>query len=185
MAIRRAKSRKQIGARGFTLVEVIISTLILTAGIVGLLAAFAASIATLEKSREDSIARQEAQQFLEGIYAARNSGAYTNTAPNVPAFEFFQNASQDPHGLFLDGMQTAKQAGPDGLMNTADDLATLETGPDGKPLQLTRQIAFTPLYLSDGVTVNPDLRKITVTILYGSGSNQRTYTEVTYLSNYR
>ena len=183
MAITRARSRKRANSRGFTLVEVIISVIVMTVGIVGLLAAFAASLATLQQSREDSIARQEAQQFIEGIYAARNGGAYANRG--VPAFNFFQNQSQDPNGLFKDGLQPANQVGPDGLMNTNDDLAALETGPDGKPLRLQRGIVFAPLFLADGVTVNPDLRKVTITIQYGLGNLQRTYTEVTYLSDYR
>ena len=79
MAISRNKARRRKGSCGFTLVEVIISTIVLTVGIVGLLAAFAASVGTMQQSREDSIARQEAQQFIEGIYAARNSGPLTST----------------------------------------------------------------------------------------------------------
>lgn len=143
-----------------------------------MLAAFATCIATLQQSREDSIARQEAQQFMEGIYAARNTGAIN--------FNNLQNQSQDPvNGLFKDGLQSANQAGPDGLMNTNDDLATLETGPDGKNLTLKRQIQFSPLYLADNVTVNPDLRKAVVTVQYGFGNLQRTYTETTYISTYR
>jgi len=178
MAITRTRSRKGNSNRGFTLVEVIISVLVLTVGIVGLLAAFAASLATLQQSREDSIARQEAQQFIEGIYAARNTGAVS--------FSNLQNQSQDPvNGLFKDGLQPANPAGPDGLMNTVDDLAALETGPDGKPLTLQRQILFTPFFLADGVTVNPDLRKITITVQYGTGNLRRTYQEITYISTYR
>jgi len=179
MAISRNKSRTKKGSRGFTLVEVIISTLVLTVGIVGLLAAFAASVGTLQQSREDSIARQEAQQFIEGIYAARNSGAIN--------FSNLQNQSQDAvNGLFKDGMQPANQAGPDGLMNTGDDLAALEVGPDGKNLTLQRQIQFTPFFfVGPPPTVNPNLRKITITIQYGTGNLQRTYTETTYISTYR
>jgi len=178
MAITRQRSQKRKNSRGFTLVEVIISVIVMTVGIVGLLAAFAASLATLQQSRDDSVARQEAQQFIEGIYAKRNSGAIT--------FSNLQNQSQDPvNGLFKDGFQPANQAGPDGLMNTNDDLAALETGPDGKSLNLKRSILFTPLFLSDGVTVNPDLRKITITVQYGFGNLQRTYTENTYISTYR
>ena len=179
MAIRRRSiSGNRKASRGFTLVEVIISIVVMTVGIVGLLAAFAASLATLQQSREDSIARQEAQQFIEGVYAARNSGAIS--------FSNLQNQSQDPvNGFFKDGMQPANQAGPDGLMNTNDDLASLEVGPDGQPLTLQRQIVFNPFFLSDGVTVNPNLRGITITIQYGAGSMRRTYKEVTYISSYR
>jgi type II secretory pathway pseudopilin PulG len=182
MAIRGPRSRKGNKQRGITLVEVIISVVVMTVGIVGLLAAFAASISVLQQSRQDSIARQEAQQFMEGIYAARNTSSIT--------FANLQNVSEDPiNGFFQDGMQSANLPGPDGLMNTKDDLPTLETGPDGKPLTLKRQIQFSPLYLLDAqgnVTnqINPDLRKIVITIQYGFGNLQRTYTETTYISTY-
>jgi len=169
MAI-KARLRNRKSQRGFTLVEVIVAALVLTIGIVGSLAAFATTIATLQQSREDSIARQEAQQFIEGIYAARNTGAVN--------FANLQSKTQDPvNGLFKDGMQPANQAGPDGMMNTGDDLAALEIGPDGKNLTLQRQILFTP--------INQNLRQITITIQYGGGNQARTYTEITYISTYR
>lgn len=180
MAIRRSRRVATSQAdTGFSLLEVIISIVVLTVGVIGLLATFAASVATLNQSREDTIARQEAQQFIEGIYAARNTASLN--------FNNFQNVSQDPvNGLFKDGMQPANQAGPDGLMNTADDLDALETGPNGKALTLQRQIQFTPFFLpGPPPIVDPNMRQIAITIQYGSGNQKRTYQEVTYISSYR
>lgn len=180
MAIKRVRREKNSQADdGFSLLEVVIAMVVLTVGVVGLLAAFAACVATLNQSREDAIARQEAQQFIEGIYAARNTASLN--------FDNFQNVSQDPaNGLFKDGMQPANQAGPDGLMNTADDLAALEIGPNGKDLSLQRQIQFTPFVLpGPPPTVDPNMRQIAITIQYGSGNKKRTYQEVTYISSYR
>lgn len=181
MAIKRAgEEKKSKSDAGFSLLEVVISIVVLTVGVVGLLAAFAACVTTLNQSREDTIARQEAQQFIEGIYAARNTAALK--------FDNFQNVSQDPaNGLFKDGMQPANQAGPDGLMNTADDLAALETGANGKSLTLQRQIQFTPFFLPGGppAVIDPNMRQIAITIQYGSGNKKRTYQEVTYISSYR
>ncbi|MBV9073455.1 MAG: prepilin-type N-terminal cleavage/methylation domain-containing protein [Acidobacteria bacterium] len=177
MAIKRVRIGSKASSRGFTLVEVIIAIVVMTVGIVGMLAAFAACIATVQQSREDSVARQEAQQFIEGIYAKRNSGAIN--------FNNLQNQSQDAvNGLFKDGMQPANQVGPDGLMNTNDDLAALETGPDGRNLVLQRQILFAPQFLADG-SVNPNLRRVTITIQYGNGALRRTYQQITYISTYR
>jgi type IV pilus modification protein PilV len=180
MAIKRTlRVGESRAEEGFSLLEVVISIVVLTVGVIGLLAAFAASVATLNQSREDSIARQEAQQFIEGIYAARNTASLN--------FDNFQNVSQDPaNGLFKDGMQPANQAGPDGLMNTADDLNALETGPNGKTLTLQRQIQFTPFFLpGPPPIVDPNMRQIAITIQYGSGNQKRTYQEVTYISSYR
>lgn len=174
----RRRSRKGYSQRGLSLIEVMMSLIILTVAGVGLLTVFAMSVSTVYSSREESIAKQEAQQFIEGIYAARNTGAIS--------FANIQNISQDAgNGLFKDGWQPAAQAGPDGLMNTGDDLPTMETGANGQPLALQRQIIISPFLMTDGKTVNPNLRQIEIDIRYGSGSRLQTYKEITFVSVYR
>lgn len=177
LSIARPKS-KPSAQRGLSLIEVMVALLILAIAGIGLLAVFAMSVSTVYASRESSVAKQEAQQFIEGIYAARNNGAIS--------FANIQNVSQDPaNGLFKDGWQPAQQAGPDGLMNTADDLPTLEVGPNNQPLTLERQIVITPFLTANGNQINPNLRQIEIDVRYGSGSMQQFYKEVTYISVYR
>ena len=71
-------------------------------------------------------------------------------------------------------------------LNTADDLADLEIGPNGKTLTLQRKIEFTPFFLpGPPPIVDPNMRQVAITIEYGSGNQKRTYQEVTYISSYR
>jgi hypothetical protein len=83
-------------------------------------------------------------------------------------------------------MTQALQAGPDGVMNTADDGPALEVGPDGKPLSnFQRQIAISTVFLQDGVSPDPNERKVQVWVQYRIGRMVRTYTQVTYVSTFR
>ncbi len=161
--------------RGFSLLEAIIAAVVLTIGLLTVAAMFASSLAVVKASEEDTIARQEAQQMIEGIFAARNTG-------NHP-FSDFQSVKAG--GIFVDGYTQALQPGPDGIMNTGDDGPGLETGPDGKPLaNFQRQIAFNQVLLPD-LSPDPNTRQIVISIQYRVGSLVRTYTEVTYISTYR
>jgi prepilin-type N-terminal cleavage/methylation domain-containing protein len=165
--------------RGFTILEVIIAIVVLTIGILSVAMVFSSSLLVVKFSEQDTIARLEAQQMIEGIYAGRNSGA-------LP-FAAIQNQSVDPvNGIFKDGLVAALQPGADGIMNTFDDGPGVDTGPDGKPLSnFQRQVVITPVLLQDGVTVDPNTRKIQISVQYRIGNAVRTYTEVAYISTYR
>lgn len=163
--------------RGFTLLEVLIASVVLTIGLLTVATIFTTNLALVKSAEEDAIARQEAQQMIEGIFAARNSGAHP--------FSDFQNANAAVPGIFLVGYQPALQPGLDGIMNTADDGPALETGPDGKPLSnFQRQIVFSDVLLPN-LTLNPNTRRMQISIQYGVGRLVRTYTQVTYISTYR
>jgi prepilin-type N-terminal cleavage/methylation domain-containing protein len=166
--------------KGFTIVEVIVAAVVLTVGLVCVASVFSTSLALVKYSEEDTIARQEAQAMIESIFAARNSGAHP-----FSDFQSRDNPISIPPGIFQDGFQPARQPGPDGIMNTFDDVG-LDTGPDGKPLaNFQRMIQFNPVLLQDGVTVDPNTRQVQVSVQYQIGSLVRTYTQVTYISTYR
>jgi prepilin-type N-terminal cleavage/methylation domain-containing protein len=177
---------------GFTLIEVMVSMLILAIGILALLALFAQGVATMQFAQEDLIAKQKAMETLESIFAARNTQQII--------FDQIRNVS-DPSGtgIFLDGPQNMLVAGNDGLIGTADDGPAFDSmlfpGPDGLlntpddvnvPLSnFKRQILIEQVFLPNG-TVNPDLRKVTVTVSYSSGKVLlKPYVVVTYVSRYR
>jgi hypothetical protein len=169
-------------ARGFSLAETVIALGVLVTGVLGASAVFSAGMRNLSSSPSDVIATQKAAQAVEAVYSARDSGKLT--------WAQIRNVSLG--GAFLDGPQPLKVAGPDGVVNTADDGAVETITLPGKDHMLntaddsvvsynnyTRQIAIT-----DVAGENNDLRKIVVTITYQNGEITKTYSLTTYISSF-
>jgi prepilin-type N-terminal cleavage/methylation domain-containing protein len=200
MTTSRRASRKQAraGERGFTMMEVLISVVILTVGLVSMLAMFTVALAATNNAQEDLTAKQIAQSTLESIFTARNTQQIT--------FLQIQNVSNG--GIFLDGNQVIKDPGPDGLDGTADDLVSNPlcpgpstclqlSGQDGVlgtaddvylPLNnYQRQILISNVFLPSGA-IDDTLRQITVTITYTStqfSAKQKQYSVGAYVSSFR
>ena len=193
-------SQRKSSERGFTLIEVMISVAVLTIGIVAMIGAFGAAVTATQYAEFDLIARQKALQAMESIYTARNTSQIT----------FSQIANIGSGGIFTVGPTQLLSAGPDGLVNTADDVnfaasgacpagpeCVVLPGPDGilgtaddTALSLatfTRQIQINKVLEADGVTVDPNLKQIIVTVTYqkNGGSNVRTYTVDALISAFR
>ncbi len=177
------------GQDGFSLLEVMVATSILAVGVLSLAAVLTAGVRTIGGSSFRLIAREKAREAIESVHAARDTGRLSwNNIRNVPE-----------GGIFLSGEQPLKQAGADGLVNTADDAsAPNETqkmpGPDGVlgssddlVVSLTnefkRAVLIEPL-LDALNNVNPNLRQVTVTIKYKIDGTWRTYTLKTYVSSF-
>jgi hypothetical protein len=115
-----------------------------------------------------------------------------------------QGASGTDGGIFTDGAQPLTLAGPDGLVDTTDDLSTIESiilpghdqllgTADDVTLfltQYTRTITIRNV-LNDppGCSASPSaapcqLRSVTVTITYQSGQRTNSYTLTTFISAY-
>lgn len=189
------------GQSGFSIIEVMISTLILTVGLVGVLGALCAVMAANETAQEDMLARQIASEAMEAVYTARNDSEMT--------WDEVNNVSNG--GIFVNGYLSVLCAGPDGILGTADDAPCLlpsgsecpnsgvecldEPGPDGilgtaddvilSLNNYTRQIAITPLYDTSG-NLEPSLRQVTVTVSYTVPrmTVPKTYTLTEYVSEY-
>jgi len=171
--------RKPASQGGFTLIETMISMVILVIGAVALLGVFGLAVRANQTSQQDMVARQLASEAMESIYTARNSAELS--------WSQIQNVSNG--GVFLDGMQSMMCAGPDGILGTADDSTCLtasgatcpnggvecltEAGPDGVMgtaddviLSLSscqRQIQITPLLDGNGNPIQT-LNQVAVTI---------------------
>ena len=175
---------------GFSTIEVLVALFVVTIALTGLLSLFGYAISTMSLMEDLLIAKQKSRETLESIYTARNTGLIT--------FDMIQNVSASP-GIFLDGYQPLERPQGDGLIGTADD-ADVETlilpGPDGD-LNTTgdnevrvlstfeRQIQIDPLFYADS-TVNPDVRKVLVSIRYNTPmGGQDTYVVESYISRYR
>jgi len=174
--------------RGLSLIEVMIAIPVLTVGVLGVAAVMAAGMKNLSSSPGDVIATQKAAEAIEAVFAARDSHKVTWTQIRNVA-----GATGSDGGVFLDGVQPLKAAGPDGLVNTADDPAGIETivlpgrdavlgTADDQHIELS---GFTrSITIRDVANENGQLRTITVTVVYQSGPTQRTYTLSTLISAY-
>jgi len=118
--------RRNKPQQGFTLIEVMVSMAVMTIGLVSLLGVFGLAMASTQSSQQAAIAKQLADEALEGILTARETA-------NV-SWSQIQNTGSG--GIFLSGFQAINCAGVDGIVDTADDSAcgaeTLSMpGPDG------------------------------------------------------
>lgn len=186
--------------RGFTLVETLIAIVVMTVGILSVLAVFGTAVATTQNAQENLIARQKALETMESIYTARNT----------QQINFSQIANISNGGIFTDGPTQLLSAGRDGLVNTSDDVnfpalgacpagpecITLP-GPDGilgtgddtamSLANFQRQIQIKTVLEADGVTIDPNLKQITVTVSYSTSRSSvpRSYTVNALISSFR
>ena len=105
---------------GFSLIETLIAMAILATGLLSMAGVFIMGLSQLAGSSASLIAREKAREAVESVHTARdirtlpwcrirNVGAATNCADGAA-------------GAFVTGAQPLRTPGPDGLVNTADDL---------------------------------------------------------------
>jgi prepilin-type N-terminal cleavage/methylation domain-containing protein len=188
---------------GFSMLEVMISMAILAIGLLSALAALGIAIGATQTSQEDMIARQIASEQMESIFTARN----TSQLP----FTSIANTNAVPPGIFLPNTVSPLCAGPDGILDTADDAPCLtasgaecpnggiecltEAGPDGivgtaddvilSLSNYTRTVLITPLTDSNG-NVIPTLVQVTITVNYNTPNHggSKSYVLEEYISSY-
>ncbi len=180
---------------GFTLIEVMISMVVLVIGLVSLLALITYAVSTMQLAQEDLIAKNAAKEGLESVYSARNDGFLGWSA--------IQNIANG--GVFDSNFDPLCQMGSDGLINTTNYFASpscvvgpenlILPGPDGVigtadditiPLSnFQRQIQINNTYLPSGA-LNPSLRQIIVTVQYSTPQfGQRQYSITSLISQYK
>jgi prepilin-type N-terminal cleavage/methylation domain-containing protein len=179
--------------RGFTLVEVMISMVILTVGLLAMLSVFGIAMAATQTAQENGTAKQLANESIESILTARETANVTWTQ--------IQNTGAG--GIFLAGFKPANCSGVDGIIGTADDAACgpqilKQPGPSGvyanncaidvcTPLtNFTRSISIQPVLDAGGIPIS-SLRSITITVQYNTPQFKlpRQYVLSTYISQYR
>jgi len=178
----RVVARREHDERGFTLVEVLVASVILVVGLLSVAYGLGLGLAVVATSQQDTIARQKAREAMEDVFAARDTANIT--------FDQVCNIVTGTSCIFVNGFTALTTPGPDGIVNTADDggVETVYTpGPDGilgtaddvqVPLNgYRRSIQVTQL--------SPILKQITVTIQYTTPNGlRRKVTLVAVMSPY-
>ncbi|HYW37878.1 MAG TPA: prepilin-type N-terminal cleavage/methylation domain-containing protein [Terriglobales bacterium] len=196
-----SRARKQAEG-GFSLIEVMVSMVILTVGLVSLLGVFGLAMASTQTTSQDMIAKQLANEAYESIITARNTTQISwDDINNVGATNCPVSGALSC-GIFMTGVNpiylpatTGANPGIVGAANHGAEQTLEEPGPDGKYgdaddviLPLTgyqRTILISPLYAANGALV-PSLRSITITVQYSTTQAKlpKTYILNSYISQY-
>jgi len=200
-----AGTRKQEEA-GFSLLEVMLSMVILMVGLISLLGVFGLAMASTQTTQQDMIAKQLANEAYESIVTARNTSQIDwDEIQNTTGTQYCTDLPS-PCGIFV-GSPTTPQyqpiynAGADGIFGTVDDAnageQTLEEpGADGKygdvddvfiPLTtFQRAIQIAPMFDASG-NIEPSLRSVTITVEYQVPKSklQKTYVLNSFISQYQ
>lgn len=160
----------ETGERGFSLLEVLIAMTILTAGLLPLAGLFAVAVQRMTASTPQLIAREKAREAIESVHSARDTGQFS-----------WPTIQNEPDGVFLDGPQPILDPGPDGLVNTLDDV---EDEPQLSGGDFTREILITALKQDGSEQDDLNLRQIQVIVRYRVGTTWFSYTLTTYISSY-
>jgi hypothetical protein len=172
---------------GISLVEALVSMMILTVALLALARVFVTGMGHMATSSADVVAREKAREAVESVHTARDTRVITwAQIRNV--------AGGGGGGVFLDGPQALRGVPGnegDGLVNTADDAGLpleniVAPGADG--LLGTSDDVRTPLNgftreieIRD-VAGSPALRQLRVVVRYQVGSQTRTFTLTTFVS---
>ena len=111
--MRTVRSVRSKPEKGFSLIEVMFSIVLMTVGLVSLLGVFGLAMASTQTSMQNSISKQIANEAMEGILTARETQNLT----------WGQIANTGAGGIFLSGLLPVDCAGLDGIIGTADDAA--------------------------------------------------------------
>lgn len=174
---------------GVTLIEVMISSFVLTVALLGIAMTMVAGISSMYHTQEQLIAKQKAREALESVFTARSTQNVT--------FTQIQNTSITG-GIFLTGFQAIRGMGLDGIANTSDDSSTpvetlvfpgtdglLGTGDDeNRPLSgFERKVTITNVLDADG-NVDPDIRRIAIEVRFKVKSVWHSVTVDSYVSRF-
>ena len=163
---------------GFSLIEVMISMAILATGLLSLAGVFVLGLNHLSGSSAALIAREKAREAVESVHTARDTRVIRwCQIYNVGAARHAA-CDGEAEAVFVTGMQPLRNAGPDGLVNTADDEGVEESvspGPDNvlgneddvrtELVNYRREIEITEITSAGGANAN--LRRLRVRIRYG------------------
>ncbi len=186
LAIDQREFMKDTSESGFSLIDVMIAMVILTVGILAILAGLAGAVLQSKGQASQLLAKQVATSTMESIMSLKE------TDPNRLGWITIGNVGTNPdvnnipRGLFVTGVQPVRvDAGPDEVLGTADDTGAVI--PD-----LTREIVIGDECDPDRPSYNCPtpggedvrLRSVRVTVEYSVGQTRRREVLTTILSDY-
>lgn len=171
------------GDAGFSLIELSVAMVILTAGALAMAGSIALGARRLTGSQDQVVAAERAAEAAESVFKARDNRTLTwAQIRNVVG-------SGGDNGIFIDGARDIREAGADGLVNTTDDGAleqVVRPGTDG--LLGTEDDVSTPLV---GMTreieirdISQTLRQLRVIVRYRAAGGMEDFVLTTYISAY-
>lgn len=150
---------------GFSLLEAVIAISVLSVGLLGVAAAIGYSVTTNNRSRNVTAAKQMVTATFQEVKSMNESRRLT--------FGQIGNASSGGFTGFVAVFEpVTSNAGADGIIGTDDDVVVDDdTENDG---------FYRKIEISE---VNPNLKKVTVTIKYSAGHGEQELTGVGYVNN--
>ena len=172
--------------KGFSYIEVIISIIIMTIGILACLSAISFAMFREQQAENRNTARQITSSAIESIFAARD--LRNNNALNTWAS--INNTTASFPGIFQSGWTPIREdAGSDGIHGTADDAC--QTGvncPSGGSTNTSaevqgfqRRIVITDIAEPGIATIRK--RKLQISVRYNAGQIVQTETVSTIISD--
>jgi type II secretory pathway pseudopilin PulG len=174
---------------GLSLIEVMMAAFVITVSLLGVAMTMVRSVGAVFYTQQQLVAKQKAREALESVFTARSTQDIT--------FNQIQGTSVTG-GIFLEGFQSIRGMGVDGIANTADDSATaIETltfpGADGllgtaddevRPLSsYERKITITNVLDTNG-NVDADIRQITVEVRFKINKIWKSVSVSSFVSRY-
>jgi hypothetical protein len=173
---------------GIGFIEVMMAAGVLTIALLALGMAMVHGLSAMFMVQEQLIAKQKAREALESVFTSRSTQNIT--------FDQIRNVSGG--GIFLEGFQSIRGMGADGIANTGDDSADpvetmLMAGPDGvvgtaddvrRTLSGFQRSVTIANVLTPTNLVDPDVRTITVVVRFRAQGRWRTVTSRSFISRF-
>ena len=161
----RPARRNRQSEAGFTMLEAVVAISVLTVGLLGVAAAITYAAATTGRTRDITQAKQIILSTLEQVSILRDSERLTFA-------QIGNNGLGNFDGFAAAFQQVSNNPGPDGIHGTPDDV-----GQDSDPSNdsFKRSVVVT--------TLNPNLKKIEVTVKYTTGAFEGELSGVSYINN--
>jgi prepilin-type N-terminal cleavage/methylation domain-containing protein len=161
--------KKKCGEKGFSYIEVIISMVILTIGLLGALSALTWGIVYVQEAEKKTKAKQLGNSIIESIFAVRDMRTKDGVA--FDGWQSVQVKSGSNVGIFAQGWYPVREnQGADAIYGTADDSCTTGTCNTNPVVQ-----GYDRLIEISDITENNAVfkRRISVTIRYYVGTLAR------------